>query len=322
MKKAIKIILILAIVIIIGLGAAFVFIYGPNFGIYIKKPSAQEYVQQAVNFMDGQGIYSDTDEWKTVRAETLEKAESASSYEDTYDLINTALKTVGGKHSKLIKPDENMGGSDTAKQPECNMRDDGILVIRLPEFTGDSDAGMSYANTVYGEIRKCADSIKGVIIDLRGNTGGDMGPMVAAVSPFLPDGELMNFGIKGTYHPVTLENGCVNGGGSSVTLEEPFKVSGVPVAILQDDMTASSGEATLICFRGLDNVKSFGSATAGYCSSNNVIKLYDGATMLLTMGTDIARTGEEFCEDPIEPDVATDEPEIAAAEWILGSIQG
>lgn len=322
MKKAIKIILISVLLIVIGLGAAFVFLYGPNFGIYIKKPSAQEYVQQAVKFMDSQGIYSETDEWKTVRAETLEKAENAASYEETYEIINTALKTVGGKHSRLIEPNESMGGSNEEKLPECSMRDDGILVIKLPEFTGDTDEGMKYANTVYEEIRTYANDIKGVIIDLRGNTGGDMGPMVAAVSPLLPDGELMNFGVKGTKRPVTLDKGSVNGGGSAVSLSEPFKVSGVPVAILQDNMTASSGEATLICFRGLDYVKSFGSATAGYCSSNNVIKLYDGATMLLTMGTDIARTGEEFCEDPIEPDLVTDEPEAAAIEWILNSNQG
>ena len=101
-----------------------------------------------------------------------------------------------------------------------------------------------------------------------------------------------------------------------MTVEDPFKVTGVCVAILQDDRTASSGEAALLCFRGFDCVRTFGTATAGYCSCNNVIKLYDGAEMLLTMGTDIARTGEEFCEDPIEPDEASDEPELSAAEWI------
>lgn len=197
------------------------------------------------------------------------------------------------------------------------MRSDEILMIRLPEFAGDSKAGAEYSKTVNDAIRQYANYIKGVIIDLRGNTGGDMGPMVAAVSPLLEDGVLMNFGIKGTLRPVILDKDCVSGGGSNVTIEDSFKVTGVPVAILQDDMTASSGEATLLCFRGLAYVKTFGTATAGYCSCNNVIKLCDGAKMLLTMGTDIARTGEEFCEDPIEPDEPADEPELSAVEWIL-----
>lgn len=319
MKKAVKIILILLLVIILGLGIAFLLIYGPNFGIYLKKPSPQKYVQQAVEYMDNLGIYSGSDEWQTVKAETLRKAADIDSYEESYDMLETALKTVGGKHSKLIKPGAASADSEEAEMPECEMRADGILMIRLPEFTGDSKAGMAYAKTVYDEIRNHKSEIRGVVIDLRGNTGGDMGPMVAAVSPFLSDGELMSFGVKGTHMSVTLENGCVSGGGSTVTLDNPFNVTGVPVAILQDEMTASSGEATLICFRGLDYVKTFGSATAGYCSSNNVIKLYDGATMLITMGTDVSRTGEEFCEDPIEPDVAASEPETSAVEWILGS---
>lgn len=318
MKKIFKILLISAVVIMLGLGLAFTLIYGPNFGIYLKKPSPQEYVQQAVKFMDDQGIYSDTDEWKTVREETLKKAADISSYEESYTLLENALKTVGGKHSRLITPDKKEDNSDSSQMPECEMRSDGILVIRLPEFTGDSKAGAEYAKTANDAIRQYANDTKGVIVDLRGNTGGDMGPMVAAVSPLLEDGVLMNFGVKGTRLPVTLKDGCVAGGGSTVKLEEPFKLTGIPVAILQDDMTASSGEATLICFRGLDYVETFGTATAGYCSSNNVIKLYDGAAMLLTMGTDIARTEEEFCEDPIEPDEQSAEPEAAAAEWILG----
>lgn len=318
MKKIIIKLAAAAVIIMLGLVLAFGFIYGPNFGIYLKKPSPQEYVQQAVKFMDSQGIYSDTDEWKTVQKETLEKAENAGSYEELYPLIENALKTAGGKHSGLITPDEKNKDAASPQMPECEMRSDGIMMIRLPKFSGDSKTGAEYAKTVNDIIRQHKSSINGVIIDLRSNTGGDMGPMVAAVSSLLNDGELMSFGIKGSHRPVTLENGCVTGGGSTVSVEEPFKVTDIPVAILQDNMTASSGEATLLCFRGLDNVKTFGTATAGYCSCNNVIKLYDKAAMLITTGTDIARTGEIFCEDPIEPDVQSADSETDAVKWILG----
>ena len=318
MKKLLKALLILAILAILGLGLAFLLIYGPNFGIYLKKPSPQSYVEQAVKAMDSQGIYSDSTEWKAVREETLEKAAHIGSYEEAYPLLESALKAVGGKHSKLIAPGTQKEAAAT-KTPECVMGADGILTIRLPEFTGDSTAGAQYAKSVHDAIRRHEKDLRsGVILDLRGNTGGDMGPMVAAVSSVLPDGELMHFGIHGTLRPVTLKQGCVTGGGSTVTVEDPFKVRDIPVAILQDDMTASSGEATLLCFRGLEYTRTFGGPSAGYCSCNNVIKLYDGAAMLLTMGVDIARTGEEFCEDPIAPDVVTDQPEQAAAKWIAG----
>ncbi len=61
-EKFLIILLILAVVTILVLRAAIVLIYGPNFGIYLKKPSPHGYVQQTVKFMDSQGIYSATDE--------------------------------------------------------------------------------------------------------------------------------------------------------------------------------------------------------------------------------------------------------------------
>jgi C-terminal processing protease CtpA/Prc len=82
-------------------------------------------------------------------------------------------------------------------------------------------------------------------------------------------------------------------------------------------MTASSGEAVLLCFKGMDQVRFFGSDTAGYCSVNNVRTLYDGARIQLTVGSDVDRTGRIYCEDPIPPDVVTDRPAEDAAAWIL-----
>lgn len=322
MKKAIKILIILIIVAVLALAAAFLVQYGENFGIYLKKPTPQAYVEKAVSFMDTQGIYAETDEWQTVKAETLEQAQDVDSYEASYEMLEAAIKVAGGKHSKFIKPGEVTDAADglvTEDQvPECTMREDGILQIRLPEFTGDKKAGQAYVDAVYGGIREHAGEIKGVIIDLRGNTGGDMGPMVAAVSAFLEDGELMYFEIQGVTKAVTLEDGCVSGGGSTVSVDDPIKVKDVPIAILQDGMTASSGEATLLCFRGMENVKTFGADSAGYCSCNNLFKLADGAKLQLTVGPDVARTGEKFCESPISPDVATSDSEAAATAWLLG----
>lgn len=60
----------------------------------------------------------------------------------------------------------------------------------------------------------------------------------------------------------------------------------------------------------------FGTPTAGYVSGNTPIKLYDGASLVLTIGTDIARTGEVFCEDPVAPDFETETPLEDAIKWI------
>ena len=56
----------------------------------------------------------------------------------------------------------------------------------------------------------------------------------------------------------------------------------VPVAILTSNVTASSGEATLLSFRGLENTRTFGQPSAGYASGNLIIDMPDGAGLMVT----------------------------------------
>ena len=42
----------------------------------------------------------------------------------------------------------------------------------------------------------------------------------------------------------------------------------------------------------------------------------DGSQLVLTISCDMARTGEVFCDDPIDPDVVTDKPLEEAIGWI------
>ncbi|MCG7458360.1 S41 family peptidase [Corynebacterium sp. LaCa117] len=70
---------------------------------------------------------------------------------------------------------------------------------------------------------------------------------------------------------------------------------------------ASSAEVTLLTFRGLDNVRTFGEPTAGYASANVVLDYPDSRSLMLTTAKDKACTGEEFAEDPIAPDTPESE---------------
>jgi hypothetical protein len=38
--------------------------------------------------------------------------------------------------------------------------------------------------------------------------------------------------------------------------------------------------------------------------------------LILTIGEDVARTGEVFCDDPIAPDVVSETPLEVAIKWI------
>ena len=291
--------------------------YGPDFGLYLVPPSAERYGKDALATIGKNGIYSGSDEWKSTYEECLKMIENAESYEDTYPAIKKALSVCGGKHSMLMTKSESQSTSDSYDEVLPTVSLDGdIAIIKLPDFLGTAEAGRKYAKVAEDFIHENRDKIKGVVLDLRGNTGGDMGPMATAVSSLLPDGELMYYHYRSYDVPVTLKDGVISNagtGGKSLYPDEKLKV---PVAILTDGMTASSGEALTLCFRGLENVKTFGAPTAGYTSVNMLYSLYDGAQLYLTVAFDKARTGEIFKETSIEPDVATDSPLEAALEWL------
>ena len=268
----------------------------------------RQYVRKAIRIMDKQGLFAEGPGWESAKAEAL--SANPASLEDAQEIVRTAAKVAGGKHSFL-----QLAGSVVADAtsewpaPEVTFSEDGIPVVSLPHFSGNHDEGVKYASAVLSAI---PEDIPGVVIDLRGNTGGNMYPMIAAVQRFLPnDDETLRFRTRGRSQWIPLSYAVQMAGVQQLSRIE------CPVAILTDSLTASSGEATLICFRGLDYVRVFGAPTAGYASANQPFPLPGGDHLVLTTGCDVARTGEVFCDDPIEPDVLTDTPLEDALEWII-----
>ena len=318
MKKRILILLAALLVLIIAVFFAFLQLYGPNFGFYLHKPGPQEYGERALAFMEN-GYYSLTEDWREEKSAALEALQTAQSYEDTWPILREALSVAGGKHSRLTTPAETEEAREdriTLPLVSIDNEENGIVTLVIPEFTQGAEQAQEYAQIVISWLRKYQNAA-GVIVDLRGNRGGDLAPMIAALSPLLPDGQLLGTQYcNGRREAMTLTEGTFTGG-SGIKVESFKMLETIPVAILTNEWTGSSGEAVLLAFRGLDNVCSFGSPTAGYASTNTVFRLVDGTQIVLTVGADVAlRTDEVFCEEPISPDVLTDTPEQDAAAWI------
>lgn len=119
---------------------------------------------------------------------------------------------------------------------------------------------------------------------------------------------------------VNLKNGTTFNGGTPVKVNT-FKVKPIPIAVLQNGLTASSGEITLLSFRGLDKVKTFGEPTSGYCSCNAKYELKDGSHLMVTTGFNVTRDGEEMPEEPVKPDVETKTPIKDAKKWIYENVK-
>lgn len=267
----------------------------------------QNYLKKAVSLMDRNALYAEGPEWDAARKEAL--SQKPATIEDAQDIARKALYVAGGKHSFILPATNVKALAEMEWQmPTVEVLEGNIALIKIPDFSGGEDDGKRYAQTVIDGVM---EDISGAVIDLRGNTGGNMYPMIASVHRFIKNGDDM-LGFKSRAKT------------NIVPLFFILRTEGMaqkdyiacPVAILTDSLTASSGEATLICFRGQENVKTFGTPTAGYASANRIFEMPDGSKLVLTVSRDVARTGEEFCDSPIVPDVITDSPVEQAAAWI------
>lgn len=150
----------------------------------------------------------------------------------------------------------------------------------------------------------------GWIVDLRGNVGDNMWPMLAGIGPLLGEGDHL-----GEFFTLDSHSAWKYRDGVAAEIEDgkenpypavagaPYKLAGTPkVAVLIDRRTGSSGEAIAIAFRGRPETRFFGDHTQGASAANDVVKLSDGASMWLTIGVDADRTGKQYMEgfDPDE----------------------
>jgi len=272
----------------------------------------QVYVRKAVRIMDRHGIYAEGAEWEAARADAL--SAKPASLEEAREIVRSAGLVAGGKHT-FLKTEADVTRDATSTEwemPSVEMTDDGIAIVKLYPFSGNKEEGIKYSTTVLDAV---PDSVRGAVIDLRDNTGGDMYPMIAAVHRFIQKDDILRFRSRKRTQRIPLSFVVQVAGIERKSLIE------CPVAILTNEWTASSGEAVLLCFRGLEHVRVFGAPTAGYASANQPFTLPDGSHLVLTTGCDVARTGEVFCDDPIEPDQLTETPLEDALAWIAQQTQ-
>lgn len=291
-------------------------VVGAQFGkpFYFFPPNAERYGKVAIEMIELNGYYANGDKWKREREKLEYEMKNVSSYEDAYFFIEKALQEGGGKHSFLLTKEDHQTLFAKDEMPLVTRKGD-FLIIKLPEHTDAVSHGKQYAETVLQKIKSNAD-VKGAIVDLRGNSGGDMGPMVTAVSPFLKDGDLFYFEYLDRDLTVKLKDGKPIGSGTPIATDTPpFKLD-VPVAALIDDQTASSGEAVLMAFMGQSHTKTFGQPTAGYASANVTLPLYDDAMINVTVAYNKTLDGKIFYDNPVVPDIETDDPLGEAKKWL------
>lgn len=318
--------------------------------------NAHREVSEAIASIRRIAMNRDKLDWPTIEARAQEQAKTARDEADLLPVYGFILGQLDDhNHSRLLppppvraayvarygtKPIPNeippralradategrpVGGSDLALPTGKVAR-----LVNLPGMNGP-DADGAYAGAVYTNLTK-APAACGYIVDLREDTGGNMFPMVAGLSPLLGDGYRMVVPTDTGNAPVVLEHGAATGyekeGGPGQVLakvpgwqDHPLMAQ-APVAILTSAATASSGEDVAVQFRGRPNTRSFGATTAGQATANIPVEHSGGVVFFVTSGLFADRDGQSYPDGlrPDQPVIASpgaDSVVAAARRWL------
>ena len=249
--------------------------------------------------------------WTDFTAEVLAVAEGAQSISETYPAIRRALRLLGDNHSSFRTPEgaslhESTRSCTAATVASIPSIPGSIGYLQVRSFAGSAAAVEAYAQALQDSIRKYHDNnLIGWIVDVRGNGGGNMWPMIAGVGPLLGEGVVGHFiNPEGVQQTWSYEDGEARlDGATGARAPSTYEVEGgLPrIAVLTDGRVASSGEAVVIAFKARENTRSFGSPTCGLSTANRGFALSHGAALNLTVSTMADRLKREY-GDAVSPD--------------------
>lgn len=271
------------------------------------NPEVEIYLMHIISIMQANSINRKTIDWNTFTENVMNKAKGARSLysTETKNAIQLALNQLKDFHSFFIDSQKNyLTGSISCddETPVMNKIDNNIGYVYVGAFSGSLQAATEYAEAIQQAIRKSdSDDLVGWIVDLRGNKGGNMWPMLCGVGPILgegtagyfidPDNKIQEWGYR-------------NGSTLGMQINNPYvlKKPNPKVAVLIDQATASSGEAVAVAFKNRSDTKFFGRPTCGLSTANQNYDLADGAQLYLTVSTMADRTQKLYGKKVI-PDV-------------------
>ncbi|MFQ6311197.1 S41 family peptidase [Lysobacter capsici] len=296
-----------------------------------RSATAQDVFDFAIEAIKDRALHRDRIDWGKTDVELRARLAAGSGASAAYPVLRELIGRLGDGHSFLMPPQATRDRAGTAKktfEPVVKPLAGAIGYVAVPGFSGGDDAGRdAFARGIVERIAVLAPSASaGWIVDLRGNSGGTMWPMLAGLRPLLGAGAIGgNVSAPGQpmrrWRPEQLMP-------NAATWPQP-DLRAAKVAVLIGPRTSSSGEAVAIAFSGRARTRSFGQPSDGRSTSNETIALPDGGALLLTTAVFADRSGKLF-GGRIEPDVAVpagdgdgnsdaSDPALAAAQVWLAS---
>jgi carboxyl-terminal processing protease len=176
--------------------------------------------------------------------------------------------------------------------------DDGITVIKVAAFT------KGVGDTVRTAVRQ-APAGAGIVLDLRGNSGGLVTEAVTAASAFLDGGLVATYDVEGDQRALHAEPG-----GDTAR----------PLVTLVDGGTMSAAELLTGALQDRGRAVVVGSRTFGKGSVQMPSRLPDGSVVELTVGHYRTPAGRGVDGHGITPDLEADQQVLERAETVLSGL--
>ncbi|MFD2586972.1 S41 family peptidase [Croceitalea marina] len=250
--------------------------------------------------------------WNSIKPFIINNATKSESFEKSLHTVPKLLDTIGCNHCELFadtgsykstlnkalyaddfsedfitKLQDNSGYEFEVKLIKKNIgyiNMPGMLLINIPQDSLNLKTQKMYDTIIH---LKDKESVKGWVIDLRFNIGGNAYVMLTALYDLLGDSVVYNS--MDTHGKIIGSNRLENGTFySNDSLKAKVEVRSkpnlkIPVALITGKMTGSAGEDIAVAFKNRKDVIFIGEPTYGLLTGNDMFELPFNNKIALTL---------------------------------------
>lgn len=292
------------------------FISGYDIKAQVQIPdSVRSFLDKSLDIVQANSISRDSIDWPELRKRIYQKTADARTFEDILPVYPFLFEQIGDHHGAL----KFKGKSFYWKHSAAYHNQTVIAAVKLYDtvivkllsgktgyilLPGNSDFSSRHINQDAQKIRDAIsafdeNNIKGWIIDLRVNTGGNMYQMLAGLGNLIGDG---NIGAFINQHQQQEGVWSIRDGNIYIDTLQVSNIARLkevrnklkPIAILISGQTASSGEVVAISLIGRKKTVLIGENSAGYTTANQGFEINKDAGLNLAVGFDADRLGHIY----------------------------
>lgn len=292
-----------------------------------KNKSESSYIVKAIDLVKSNSLVRDSINFEYLQTKVSLIAE-VSDNNLALEYLLESLRKYGDNHSFLMKAEEAKNWKEN-EDPDSTVdfpfiaRNENIGIITVPPFhSGNEQLMIAYADSLQKGLKRIySKNLKGWIVDLRKNTGGNMEPMILGLGPLLDSGKIGSLvDINGKNEYWYYQNGQYYWENEKgISLDEPFILNKkLPIVVLTSEQTGSSGEVIAISFIGNSKTTLMGKSTWGLTTGNGEFELEDGTKLFMASTKMVDRNGVVYSSKIRPNQVIENDEELlsTAGKWI------